>query len=517
MKHRASPSQLTVGLADVRDLPTGLSAARLAEQSADVLVALHAADAAGLAEVAGVVREDAVGSTRAVLTFGGRPAPVEDIDSALDVVPFLACGDVELGEQVLDTLTSAVRRYADNVAMPCIVSAVRQAWVARAIERDDVDACRRGLFWCAWSWVGLPLFSRSYGELDQPLYPHLNDLRSVASREWYFDRKQRIRPAYQAGELTRRLPRSNASTCTCQEVAVQVRAASSTTSMTRSTSARPASPSGIASSAPSSSWENVESRVREETVKAVAEKLDRTTAEAIEELPGSLGDFLSDAARLLRQKDEAFDEIAVFIDQLERTFESGDEPNAHRLETISNEVVSLLQRVGVDGGVRVFVASRKQYLPDFLVSYRDAQECRLEFNVLQAISDETERTAFIDRVVDWCREYHLIAPTVRMSADSTKTLVGHLDGNPLNMMLALIYLLSQHFTGVITKDDVDRHEPWNRLFMLDFGRGRARRAGLALPARHVARAHRDRASRGSAVAHADGECTADPPGRRPPP
>jgi len=54
-----------------------------------------------------------------------------------------------------------------------------------------------------------------------------------------------------------------------------------------------------------------------------------------------------------------------------------------------------------------------------------------------------------------------------MREDATKALVANVDGNPLNMMLALIQLLSQNFSGTITEADVKRHEPWNRLFLLD--------------------------------------------------
>ena len=69
------------------------------------------------------------------------------------------------------------------------------------------------------------------------------------------------------------------------------------------------------------------------------------------------------------------------------------------------KLIDLLKRVGVGNGVRVFVASRKQYLPDFLVSYRAARECRLEFNVLQVISDDNERTACNRFVHDVTRDF----------------------------------------------------------------------------------------------------------------
>ena len=467
MKHRSDMSELSVEIADVRTLDSDLARVALGMAAANILIAVRPEDQPALTQVADVVTEDVLRPTRAVLAFGGQ-TPIEEIDRLLQSVPFVAEAPVDIAQPVLETLRVVLRRYADEIALPCIVSAVRAVWVTRGIDADDAIQCRQGLMWGSWSWVGLPLFARSYREVERPLYPHLMDLRSVASREWYFDRKQRIADAYQSNELARpptgeverfHLYLSGAGgtgkSCFLHHVYDQI----------------DARPTSIAVwyrvDTPSSSWENVESRIREETLAAIGDKLDRPTADAVAELPPGLTDFLPEAAKLLRQRAPGFDEIVVFIDQLERTFESGDEPNPYRLEAISTEFVHLLQRVGTDNNVRVFVASRKQYLPDFLISYRAAKACALEFNVLQAISDENERTAFLHRILEWCSNRELVAPGVRMSVEATKTLVGHLDGNPLNMMLALIYIMSQNFAGVITENDVRRYEPWNRLFLLD--------------------------------------------------
>ena len=84
-------------------------------------------------------------------------------------------------------------------------------------------------------------------------------------------------------------------------------------------------------------------------------------------------------------------QLILFIDQLERTFESGDQPDSRRLRRSRRSLVDLLKTVGTDKGVRVFIASRKQYLPDFLGSSRAAAAAGLEFNVLQTITDEPER------------------------------------------------------------------------------------------------------------------------------
>ena len=85
-----------------------------------------------------------------------------------------------------------------------------------------------------WSWVGLPLFATPYDEVERPLYPHLMDLRSIASREWYFDRRQRIDPVYQADALARTGTWPTGSTSTSPGRAAPGRAASCATSTTRS-------------------------------------------------------------------------------------------------------------------------------------------------------------------------------------------------------------------------------------------------------------------------------------------
>ena len=55
-----------------------------------------------------------------------------------------------------------------------------------------------------------------------------------------------------------------------------------------------------------------------------------------------------------------------------------------------------------------------------------------------------------------------------MRDGAAKTLAGKIDRHPLNMMLALIQLLSRNVPGTITEEEVvDQAEPWNKLFLLD--------------------------------------------------
>ena len=115
----------------------------------------------------------------------------------------------------------------------------------------------------------------------------------------------------------------------------------------------------------------------------------------------------------------------MFVPRVERPLESGDAPDAVRLKTISRRSFNLRMAVGIDNGVRIFVASRKQFLPDFLTSSRKAAGRHLEFNVLQAISDEDARVAFIRRVVNRCSDEQLIGrndswPRTRLTRPTTR-------------------------------------------------------------------------------------------------
>ncbi len=157
----------------------------------------------------------------------------------------------------------------------------------------------------------------------------------------------------------------------------------------------------------------------------------------------------------------------MFIDQLERTFESGDNPELFRLQNISKAFINLLSVVGVGKGVRIFIASRKQYLPDFLTSFRNALDNNLHFNVLQKISDENEQIGFVDKVLKWCQSKNLVNHSLKIDQQASKELAKAVDGHPLNMMLALIQLFSQERTGGISREAIIASRPWEQLFNVD--------------------------------------------------
>jgi FHIPEP family/Effector-associated domain 1 len=470
MRQRSPSPHPTVTVIDLRTERAEQRQAKLREAATnDIVVGVDSGTETPMLLAFGeVIKAEPNFPTRAIVAFGLAP-DAWTMSQLLDSVPCVSVADADVAESALLTvLEKALSEHAERLPLPCIVSAVRAAWIRWAISHRDVDACRRGLTWSTWSCIGLPLFAKRYSEVVPASYPHLMDLRAVASEDWYFNRRKNIVDVYQADQLARPFqPREErfhlylsgaggtGKSCFLRYIHDQIAPRSHSIAV------------WYRVDAPSSSWENVEDRIREETVNAVMTKAGEDTAKRVSRISGGLGVFLLETAQLLEDREPRFDGITVFIDQLERTFESGDEPDPHRLDTISNQLVQLLRDVGVGNGVRVFVASRKQYLPDFLGSYRTAKECRLEFNVLQTIADETERVEFVRRVLDWCRKEQLVTPRVTIREEAATSLAEHTRGNPLNMMLALIQLLSENLTGPVTKEDVSRYRPWDRLFALD--------------------------------------------------
>ena len=418
-------------------------------------------------ELQATARASSTSPTRALFSFGAEQVGADLVGEVLDIIPFLSVAADSLATpEMLNLVEEALCDHGDRLAIPCIVSAVRAASVQRAVDDDDVTACLSALTWSTWSWVGRPLFALYYREVLPAAYPHLMDLRTVAKTDWYFNRSKDIAPVYQADELARgendahfHLYLSGAGgtgkSCFLRYIYDQV----------VDDHARLAVWYRV--DAPNSSWEEVARRVREETEAAIRIRFPVTGDQLLPPHGGKLGKFLERTVELLRASGERIEELVVFIDQLERTFESGDEPNFARLERISYNFIDLLKDVQVGEGVRVFVASRKQYLPDFLGSSRKATDSGLEFNVLQTISDRSERVAFVDRVLDWCRAQRLVDRNVTISEDVAAHLVEQVDGHPLNTMLALIQLLSQHLVAEVTMEQLARYAPWERLFALD--------------------------------------------------
>ncbi|WP_455359687.1 FHIPEP family type III secretion protein [Streptomyces sp. SYSU K21746] len=475
MKKRSDAARPDVRCVDLRNAEPESHARLLrgvASAEAALVLSFDAPEAV-VSSLVDLVRGERASPTRAVVAFGPTPPGAGGIDELLNTLPFVSVADTALARtDLLDVLEDALRDYAGTRAAPCVVAAVRAAWIRRSLACADVAGLRSGLTWSSWAWIGLPLFTQQYDTVVPTEFPHVTALRSLTSDGRYFKRDKGIPDIYKPGELARAdLPNEerkkfhfylsgaggSGKSCLLHFVHDEIR--------TRSN----AIPVWYRVDAPSSQWRDVERRIREETVRAV--RASRRFAGVADEVMGpdgaSLAAFLRETAQRLRSMDPDFDEIVIFIDQLERTFESGDEPDYERLDTISRDVIQLLRTVGTGQGVRVFIASRKQYLPDFLGSSRTAEECGLEFNILQSLTDSTECVEFVRSLIDWCREKKLVDENLAIQPAAAKALVDGTKGNPLNITLALIQLLSANPKGKITEKHITDQRPWEQLFALD--------------------------------------------------
>lgn len=409
--------------------------------------------------------------TRVAIGFGQTDLSAEFLHATLARLPCVSLGGTGLqNPSLIKALAQVFPVLASRQAVPCLLSAFRQQWLRLALEADNASAFQDGIWWTTWSWIGRPLFAGDFGEVVPAAYPHLMDLRSVASKEWYFNRRKNIHESYQAESLVR----SDAAPGEKFHFYLSGAGGTGKSCFLRFVYEQLVNRPNVLAvwyriDAPSSEWDDVETRIKQEIVAAATQKLRDKSGELLPPGDIKLSQFLTQLVRKLREADSDVNEVVVFIDQLERTFESGDQPEFHRLENISFEVVELLKTVGVGKGVRLYIASRKQYLPDFLRSFSDASECGLHFNVLQSISDRQEQIGFVERVLRWCKQQELVDDSVQIDRQAAESLAGKkgIEGHPLNMMLALIQVFSQGPKGKITEEIVTASRPWEKLFGFD--------------------------------------------------
>jgi hypothetical protein len=459
-----------VVIADLREGPEEGWQSKVISASGAEVALLQASNATTMIhDLVEVIKSQKTSPTRVAIGFGKVEFSSDFLEECLLRLPCISVGGPSLAARnLVDSLAEAFPVGAPYQAVSSLLSAFRREWIRQAWETRDTRQLLDGLFWSTWSWVGRPLFANDFGDVGEAAYPHLTDLRSVASPEWYFNRREGIPDCYQANALARppaeekdrfHLYLSGAGgtgkSCFLRFVYEQL------------ASRRNVIPVWYRVDAPSSEWELVERRLREEIESSIRGRNGENWEHALPHDFVKLSLYLSELAGNLRAPGYGVDELVIFIDQLERTFESGDEPDFQRLENISNEVIDLLKEVKVGRGVRLFIASRKQYLPDFLHSYDAASRCGLHFNVLQPIGEDKERLGFIRKVMRWCVEQNLVDESVSIDPDAADRLTAQVNGHPLEMMLALIHLLSQGIEGPITREAVDRLRPWEKLFHLD--------------------------------------------------
>lgn len=441
-----------------------------APDSEVVLLSAAKIDAPLLA-VAEFVRRHAHAATRLAIGLGASQPTPDRLQTLMAVLPGVSFGGPALRrDEVLREIEQRLPTALTRQAAPVVLASVRAGLLQRAYEQHDVDLFRDAAFWATWSWVGRPLFSSRFGEVLGAAYPHLMHLRGVASPEWYFDRGGKdIPPEYKAENLLERDPNparrfhlylsgagGTGKSCFLRHVHDKLEI-----------NQPQVLPVWYKVDAPSSNWDNVERRVKEEVRRALERRLGDGAAQGLLDDRMDLGFFLKDLVRKLAGHPSGLDEVVIFIDQLERTFESGDNPELYRLENISKNFMNLLDTVGAGQGVRIFIASRKQYLPDFLSSFQNAFRYSLHFNVLQKISEDGEQIGFVQKVLDWCRRNKLIDPSVQIDEPARKELAAGVDGHPLKMMLALIQIFSQNPKGEIGRSDIRRLAPWEQLFYVD--------------------------------------------------
>jgi hypothetical protein len=412
--------------------------------------------------------------TRVVLGFGLSAVDPSSIQAALALVPCVGLAGPALRDQgVVREVKRALSAGLDKQAVPVVVARVRRAIVADQVSKPanaiDLALLLDALTWSTWAWVGRPLFSKEFGEVKKAAYPHLMDLRDVASRDWYYDRFADIPRAYRTSALTAREPE--------RQFHLYLSGAGGTGKScflrsihdTLEINNTKVLPVWYKVHAPSSEWSDVASEIKNVVRKALEKRLgvvDRGLLSEADELK-ELDVFLLDLLEKLRERKTGIDQIALFVDQLERTFESGENPELGRLTAMSAKVVTLLDSVGVDNGVRVFIASRKQYLADFLSSFEKAEYIKLHFNVLQSLSVEREGTPFVNRIITWCSNKKLIGK-LDVSPGAARVLADEEQGHPLNMMLALIELLSRRdLPEEISESTIRKLSPWTRRFHVD--------------------------------------------------
>ena len=427
-----------------------------------------------LRQLADLVPRQPSSTTRAVVGFGASAIDAALIQSALAVFPCVSFAGPGAAQK--DAVAASFRTLPlilRNQAVPVAISRLRRLAVERLVNQEpacDVAALRDALTWSTWSWVGRPLFSDGFGEVRKAAYPHLMDLRDVASSDWYYERSEGIPPPYRTDALAARDPKSRfhlyVSGAGGTGKSCFLRFAHDKLEVNRPN----VLPVWYKVHAPSSEWEEIDAQIKAEVRAALERRLKSADHGLISRTDNEkdLWNFLLDLLAKLRARRHGVDQIALFIDQLERTFESGDSPELLRLTAISGKIGALLKELGTESGIRVFIASRKQYLADFLRSSQDAADINLHFVVLGTLSVKIEGAGFVERIVGWCNRNGLTPRKLSIDDDARQLLALSEDGHPLNMMLALIQLLSQaDLPEEIDRGTLEQHRPWQQRFHVD--------------------------------------------------
>ncbi|HEV7266746.1 MAG TPA: FHIPEP family type III secretion protein [Falsiroseomonas sp.] len=424
-----------------------------------------------VAHLAELLPRQPAAATRAVLAFGPARVGAAEVLAALAVLPCVSfAGPGAAQREVALKAQRALPQALSQQPVPVVMARLRRAAARPLLETGAADALRQVLVWSTWSWIGRPLFASGFGEVRKAASPHLMDLRDVASGDWYFERTEGIPTPYKTETLTAREAKGGfhlyvsgaggtGKSCFLRFVHDKLEV-----------NQNRVLPVWYKVHAPSSDWDELDAQIKAEVRAALARRLKTTDHGLLKPSDDGkdLWNFLLDLLARLREQRRSIDQIALFIDQLERTFESGDSPELRRLTAIAGKIGALLKGLGTDGGVRVFIASRKQYLADFLRSYQDAADINLHFVVLQTLPVKIEGAGFVERIVAWCNRNGLTPRRLAIDDEAKQLLAVSEDGHPLNMMLALIRLLSQaDLPEEIDRATLEQRRPWQQRFLLD--------------------------------------------------
>lgn len=428
--------------------------------------------------IEGIRTQSDTSPTRVVINLGTGTTPEGRIIN--DFIPLIPAfvGYVQAFEESYLNVSSLCRAIMNEIvrgleiqSLPCIVGGVKRRLLTEALF-EPVQRERHSLqifFLSCWTHIGRPLFSKNYPGTESPAYPHLLDLRTIASEEWYYDRAASIPEQYQSHTLASLRQMSLAKECF--HLYLTGDGGTGKSCFFQHVYNTLANQSDILAvwyrvDAPSSGWETIESRIKQLLEKSQAIQQYPEIQNIISKSREPLRILLPRLIHLLRRISQRF-QIIIFIDQLERTFESGEKPELDRLKRISQQVRNLLEEVGNDQGVRIFLASRKQYLPDFAGSFLDLVKMNLHFYVLTNLHDSLERESFVKNIIAWCLKKKIINQDITISDEAARLIANKARGLPLDMVLSLIYLLSNHVSGIIDETLVNRLKPWSKLFEED--------------------------------------------------
>jgi len=231
-------------------------------------------------------------STRLAIGIGNDDLTPEFLMTVLSTLPSASfAGPGLLQSSLIEAICTKAADQLKHQTVSTVLSSLRNAALKKAYAENDVAAFKDALFWSTWSWVGRPLFATEFGEVIGACYPHLMDLRALASRDWYFNRTEGIPNKYQVTKLVD-MPDDpkqrfhlyltgaggTGKSCFLRNVYDSLKVNQSSVL-----------PIWYKVDTPSSEWETVEERIKEEVVKAIEERY-----------PGNASDILPGGEKDLR-------------------------------------------------------------------------------------------------------------------------------------------------------------------------------------------------------------------------